>query len=275
MQHADLHLLVRQLQHRGLDRLGAALHVGLDQRPRLPSARRPGCGPASGPACRARRPSRRRPCRAACGVAELGDLARAAFVLDHHERLAGRRHAGQAEDLHRASTGRLRSSCWPLSSSIARTRPHSAPATTMSPCCSVPFCTSTVATGPRPRSSRLSITVPSAARSGLAFRSRISACSRIASVQLVEAGLLGRRDLHVLRLAAHLLDDDLVAEQFLAHAVRIGVRLVHLVDGDDDRRVGGLGVADRLDGLRHHAVIGGDHQHDDVGDRRRRGRAWR
>ena len=71
-----------------------------------------------------------------------------------------------------------------LSSSMARTRPHSAPATTMSPCRSVPFCTSTVATGPRPRSSRLSITVPSAARSGFAFRSRISACSEIASVSL-------------------------------------------------------------------------------------------
>ena len=33
--------------------------------------------------------------------AELGDLAGAAFVLHRDERLAGRRHAGQAEDLHR------------------------------------------------------------------------------------------------------------------------------------------------------------------------------
>ena len=38
--------------------------------------------------------------------------------------------------------------------------------------------------------------------------------------QLVEAGPLGRGDLDVLRLAAHLLDHDLVAEQFLAHAAR-------------------------------------------------------
>ena len=30
--------------------------------------------------------------------------------------------------------------------------------------------------------------------------------------------------------------------------------------------VGGLGVVDRLVGLRHDAVVGGDHQHDDVGD---------
>ena len=72
----------------------------------------------------------------------------------------------------------------PLSSSIARTRPHSAPATTMSPWRNVPFWTSTVATGPRPRSRRLSITEPSALRSGFAWRSRISDWRRIASSSL-------------------------------------------------------------------------------------------
>ena len=54
----------------------------------------------------------------------------------------------------------------------------------MSPIFSVPRWTSTVATGPRPRSSLASITAPSAARSGLALRSRSSACSRIASSSL-------------------------------------------------------------------------------------------
>ena len=85
--------------------------------------------------------------------------------------------------------------------------------------------------------------------------------------QLVEAGALGGADLHVLRVAAHFLHHDLVAEQFLAHAGRVGVRLVHLVDGHDDRRARRLGVTDRLDRLRHHAVIGGHHQHHDVGHR--------
>ena len=65
----------------------------------------------------------------------------------------------------------------PLSSMSARTRPHSAPATTMSPVRSVPRWTSTVATGPRPRSSFASMTVPSAGRSRFALRSRISAWS--------------------------------------------------------------------------------------------------
>src|SRR5580692_7835211 len=41
--------------------------------------------------------------------------------------------------------------------------------------------------------------------------------------QLIQAGLLQRRDLHVLRLAAHVLDHHLVAQQLLAHAGGIGV----------------------------------------------------
>ena len=76
------------------------------------------------------------------------------------------------------------SMCSPRSSTRARTRPHSAPATKMSPTWSVPRWTSTVATAPRPRSSLASITVPVPGRSGLAFRSRISACSRMASSSL-------------------------------------------------------------------------------------------
>jgi len=72
----------------------------------------------------------------------------------------------------------------PRSLRRARTRPHSPPATRMSPTRSVPRWTSNVATTPRPRSSLASITAPEAGRSGLAFSSRISACSRIASSSL-------------------------------------------------------------------------------------------
>ena len=49
------------------------------------------------------------------------------------------------------------------------------------------------------------------------------------------------------------------------HAVGIGVLAVDLVDRDDDRHLGRLGVVDRLDRLRHHAVVGGDDEDDDVG----------
>ncbi len=84
--------------------------------------------------------------------------------------------------------------------------------------------------------------------------------------QTVEPGPPGGGHFHILRLAAHLLDHDLVAEQLGADAVRIGVRLVHLVDRYDDRRIRRLGVANCLNGLRHHAIIGRYNQHDDIGD---------
>ncbi len=53
-----------------------------------------------------------------------------------------------------------------------------------SPELSVPFCTSTVATGPRPLSTRDSSTVPLAGASGLARNSRKSATSKIVSSNL-------------------------------------------------------------------------------------------
>jgi hypothetical protein len=51
----------------------------------------------------------------------------------------------------------------------------------VSPTLSVPSCTSTVATGPRPLSSFASRTVPVALRLGLAFSSPMSLTSRIIS----------------------------------------------------------------------------------------------
>ena len=136
----------------------------------------------------------------------------------------------------------------------------------MSPTSSVPRCTSTVATGPRPRSSLASITTPSAVRFGLALQVEQFGLQQDRFLELVEIGLLQRRNFDIEHLAAEFLDDDLVLQQFLPHPVGLGVGPVHLVDGDDDRHLRRLGVADRLDGLLHDAVVGGDDQHDDVGD---------
>ena len=47
--------------------------------------------------------------------------------------------------------------------------------------------------------------------------------------------------------------------------LRVGVGLVDLVERDDDRHLGRLGVVDRLDRLGHDAVVGGDDQYGDVG----------
>ena len=84
--------------------------------------------------------------------------------------------------------------------------------------------------------------------------------------QLVETDLLQRRDLDLERVAAERFDHDLVAQKLGAHALRVGALLVDLVDGDDHRDAGSLGVIDGLDRLRLYTVVGGHHQHDDVGD---------
>ena len=60
----------------------------------------------------------------------------------------------------------------------------------MSPCLSVPFWTRSVATGPRPRSRRASITVPCPARVGFAFNSAISAVSVTISSTFLNYGAM-------------------------------------------------------------------------------------
>ena len=76
-------------------------------------------------------------------------------------------------------------------------------------------------------------------------------------------------------LAAELLEHHAVVEQFLLHLQRIGRRQVDLVDGDDDRHAGVLGVRNGFDGLRHDRVVSGDDEDDDVRHLARRGHASR
>ena len=84
--------------------------------------------------------------------------------------------------------------------------------------------------------------------------------------QVVEALLGLGRDVDELGVAAPLRGLQAELRHLGAHAVGVGALLVDLVDRDDDRHVGGLGVVDRLVGLRHDAVVGGDDDHGDVGD---------
>ena len=84
--------------------------------------------------------------------------------------------------------------------------------------------------------------------------------------QLVEIDILGRRNLDRESIAAERLDLHVMLQQLLHHSLRICLGFVDLVDRDDDRRLGRLGVSNRLDRLRHDAVVGGHDQHDDVGD---------
>ncbi len=86
-------------------------------------------------------------------------------------------------------------------------------------------------------------------------------------LQLVETLPGLGRDLDRQHIATELLDHQAVLQQIGAHPLRIGLGLVDLVDRHQDRHVGRFGVRDRLDGLRHDAVVRRNHQHDDIGDR--------
>ena len=83
--------------------------------------------------------------------------------------------------------------------------------------------------------------------------------------QFVDTGALLGRNRHEGRIATVLFGNDAFGDQFLLDTVRIGIRLVHLVDRHDQRHPGRLGMVDRFLGLRHHAVVRRHHQDDDVG----------
>ena len=84
--------------------------------------------------------------------------------------------------------------------------------------------------------------------------------------QVVEAVLRPRRDVGVDGVAAPLLGVELVLGEFGPHAIRVGALLVDLVHCDQDRHPGGPRVVDRLDRLRHDAVVRRDDDHGHVGD---------
>ena len=200
-------------------------------------------------------------------LAEFGDLARPAFVFHHHERLAGRRHAGQAEDFHR----RRRAGLLHRPALVVQHRAHAAPFGAGHDDVAL---LQRALLHQHGRHRATAAVEPAFDHRAFGGAVRVGAqvedfgLQQDRFLQLVEAGLLqsprpprpaSRRPFPRRRSRG--------CSSSWRTRFGIGVRLVHLVDGDDDRRVGRLGVADRLDGLRHHAVIGGHHQHHDVGHR--------
>ena len=82
--------------------------------------------------------------------------------------------------------------------------------------------------------------------------------------QLVDPLLADRRDFRGGNLASPRLQQHAMVRELFADAVGVRVRLVDLVDRDDDRNLRRPRVVDRLDGLRHHAVISRDDEDHDV-----------
>ena len=155
----------------------------------------------------------------------------------------------------------------PRKSCIARTRPGCSPATSASPTCMRPRWTSSVTTAPRPGSSRDSITKPGRLGVGV-------------GLQLLD---LGQRDQRLEQVVEVLRGSWPTRPRTrcrrpsrpgvrpcwassprtrLGSAPSLSILLTATIIGT----LGGLGVVDRLDGLRHHAVVGGHHDHRDVGD---------
>ena len=84
--------------------------------------------------------------------------------------------------------------------------------------------------------------------------------------QLVEIDVLGRRNFDLERFAAERFDLYLMLQQFAAHALRFGVRLIDFVDRHDHRDIGGARMGDRFRRLRHDAIVRGDDENDNVRD---------
>ena len=195
--------------------------------------------------------------------AEVGDFARARFALDHVEFVARLRRAVEAEDLDRnGRTGALDGGAM-IVDQAAHAAPHGAGDKHVADLEGAALDQH----GGHRTAARIELgfdddAVGHALRIGLELEH--FGLQQDGFLELVEVHPLGGRDLDRLDLAAQRLDLDFLAQQVVLHTARVGARLVHLVDGHDDRHARRLGVGDGFLGLRHDAVVAGNHQHDDV-----------
>ena len=264
VDHAGRDLVGAELVQRGADGFDRALHVALDHQREFLAAR--GLELAHHVGERgARRTAARGGLVALLALAIFGDLAGAGFGLDHRDAVAGLRRAAEAEHFRREG----RAGVDAIGALVVDQGAHAAP----------------LRTGDDDVADRQRAALDQHGRDRAAaaveprlddraFRRAVGiglevehfGLQRDGFEQLVEIDLLLGRNLDFERVAAEALDLHFILQQFGAHALGLGVGLVDLVDGDDDRHARRLGVADGLDRLRHDAVVGRHHQHDDVGD---------
>jgi hypothetical protein len=158
----------------------------------------------------------------------LGDLAGDAVLADDEEVVTGAGDAGEAEHLHRLA-GLASCTFSPRSLSMARTRPKASPATIESPTRRVPRWTRTVATGPRPLSSRASIATPWRGDAVLEQLERGVRRQQDRVEELLHAGAGLRGDVDEHRRAAVLLGHQAVLGELAADLGRVGPSLSTLL----------------------------------------------
>src|SRR3954447_3343156 len=201
----------------------------------------------------------------------LGDLPRDAVIRGDDEVVTGTRHRGETEDLHR--TGRAR-----LGDGAAVLVEHGSDATVgVTGDDAVPDLQHTALD--QHGGHRTAATVE------VGLDGHTLSVDVLRSPE-VEGGVRGeqdrleqlrdvlptpRGDVDEHRGAAVLLGDEAVLGELATDLGRVRAFLVDLVDRDHDRHVRRLGVVQRLDGLRLHAVVGSDHEDRNVGDLRTTG----
>ena len=241
MQHAHRDLVGAELLERAGDRLERALHVGFDDdRSSLAVAR-----------CDLGEHLLERAARAGDRVL----LAPQALAVSRRCRAPGLRSSAtmksspasgvpvKAQHLDRHRRRRpLRYSCRDRRSGRARGPIRCRRRRCRRPS-SVPRLISTVATGPRPRSSFASMTRLRRADAGLALRSRSSACSRIASSSLSRLVFFIAETSTSSTSPPSSSTTISCCSSSCRTLLGIGARLVDLVDRDDDRRARRFGMA--------------------------------
>ena len=257
----DPDLFLRQLEQRVLERLHGPLYIGLDDQVEIDHLGAPGLAHQVLEGLALGRDELR---LARLGFALLRQVPCLALVVDLAEVVAGARHVTPTEDLH--GLGRTRDVRGPTVLVLHRADPAIRGACDQ---CVADLERALLDEHGRDRPAALvEVSLqhgPASPAGGVALQllqvghheDRVEQCVE------VEVGLRG--DVDELVVAPPLGGDDTALDHLGPDAVGVRVVLVDLVDRDDDRDVRRLGVIERLHRLRHHAVVGGDDQHDDVG----------
>jgi hypothetical protein len=199
-------------------------------------------------------------------AALFGGFARDAFVADDHERVAGRGNVGKTHHLD----GNRGASLLDLFALVVDERAHLAKRTADD---------DDVADAQRavlhqhrrdgtasPRESADSITTPVARRFLFALSSLDVGFEQHGIEQRIDAGAGSWPRPEPFRCCRPSRPAATFFGKLLLDAIGLRIGLVHLVDRNDDRHARRPDVGDRFFGLRHDAVVGGDHEDGDVGD---------